>query len=418
MEGLLALCDKEFWTIFDRLSATPRVLDPSALPLALTCHRLLNLYRINYVTSYDCLLVPQRAVHALVQSRNDLPRGFRDRPAAHSDAVARIFLRFPLLTSLSLDFADWNALHSFPHPIPQAIATLTLCESSTSPAPKRVRASERVNSELHLPVLRAALPRLHILRLHARDVNVSSCALSDIASLACLRDLSIRTCDAGGGQVAAMLAQMPELAALDLTNVNFDSAVVDALPPALERLRLHDKWTAFDEKLGNDEVRAICSLPELRHLDICGSPHLTDWTALLPAAQRLESLALKLCRLHESYDRSCRSTLALMPNLRSLKLEDTSDEYDEVLFAAATLPKLETLSLAAEEIADNVDIDCAVTRDGIVALSEGVARRSLTSLSLNFFAFDDVGWELQELCSALFASKLGLPAVRLSVSFG
>lgn len=411
MDGLLILSDKEFWTIFDCLSTTPRVIDPAALPLALTCHRLLDLYRLNYVTCYNCNRLPKRPVQTLPPSPELLPYRLRCLPHPHIHPVARIFLRLPHLTSLALDFADWTVLHRFSRPIPQTITSLTLCENTSSPDP------ERIYSPLHLPILRPALPRLHTLHLLARDINLSSHALPDIASLTCLRDLALRTCDASGGQVAAMLAQMPRLAALALTNVNFAAAVVDALPPGLDRLCLHDTSTAFDGTLGNDEVRAICALPKLRHLDICGSSRLTDWTSLLPAAHRLESLALRRCSLHLSYDRSCRSTLALMLNLLSLKLEDTSDEYDEVLFAAATLPKLKTLSLAAEEMAEEVDMDCAVSRPSIVALSEGVARRSLTSLSLNFFAFDTVRLQLQELCSTLFAPKLGQPTVNLSVNF-
>lgn len=106
-----------------------------------------------------------------------------------------------------------------------------------------------------------------------------------------------------------------------------------------------------------------------------------------------------------------------MSNLRRLTLRDTCEEYDEVLYAAATLPKLEELTLASDEVEYEDDLECPVTMCGISALANGVSRLSLTLLTLDLAAVGGLGCALREHCHSLFAPRPGLPVVRLTCEF-
>lgn len=389
--GLMAISDKELLYIFDVLSKSPFTLDPGAVSLAQTCRRLNNLYRLDYVRAYvsDTPWVP--------------------------NAVVGVLARYPRITSVELPINIWKHLVSL-KAVPRRITKLRLNMSVPIGTVHRTDCEDLylMNSG-DFNAFSSIVPHIRHICVEFSNSSIVWNGSVNFAALLSLEVVEFHKLATDKPTVNKLLLQLPSLRALHLVqcSVRVD---MEALPIGLEELRV---GSSFIGDLDNDCLRQICALPHLRRLELYLNTDPLDWTALNPAASRLESLSLTVLLSDETDDGSCFTALTAMKNLKSLTLNTACSFYDEALCAAATLPKLQIVYLSSEFASEDGLIGIPFSRRGLIALSEGTARRSLKSLSFLLLlatgsdAGDILIAALKETCSQLFATKPGLSFVRI-----
>lgn len=328
-------------------------------------------------------------------------------------------MRLPRTTSLSIDADIWYFLRSTP--VPQRITELTVCAHEIPGCCAPGDVYRPGNADIF--ALCKVLPRLVKLRLCVSCRNVTSVGFSSIVGLKELETLELRNSEEHGCEVARMLLLLARLNHLTLINFRMDMDILKGLPHSLVGLRLENQPPNLHDRphtwlLRASHLRAISALPNLCHLDLSGSSGVVDWSILIPVAARLESLKLCEFDLPGDCDSSCFLVVSAMKTLRSLLLWDTCSMYDEVLRAAATLPMLENFSLTSTSAPADRLVPCGVSRSGLVALSNGAARRALAVLFFKLRALDaNTANSLRSLCIELFAPKPGMPTVNLTCEF-